>query len=57
MVDPPFPQIPLFYNIVYLATPPVGLFGLPQNFRDIVTGKTDYNFSGAKSLLNDQVSP
>jgi len=47
-------NLPLFYNITYLAVPPTELFGLPQNLRDIITGKAEYDLGGLKSLLNDQ---
>jgi len=47
-------NIPLFYKIVYCAPSPTQTFGLPQNLRDIITGKAEYKLGGAKSLLNDQ---
>lgn len=51
----PFPKIPLFYEIVYRTRPPGQAFGLPQNFRDVIIGKTEHNLDGTESLLSDQV--
>lgn len=54
--DDPFPQIPLFYKIVYQAATPTEQFSLVQNIRDIITGKAEYNPDEARPLLSDQVS-
>jgi len=55
-IDHTSPQIPLFYRIIYHDAARTEGFDLPQNLGDVITGKTEHNFDGVRSLLNDKVS-